>query len=153
MSATTARDVAASFRHIACCIDRSAAADAGLAEAVRLSGILGARLSLVHVASPPLGTAYSRWGPAHQIFFAEAGDWLSERAAAVPGAEPVLLWGFAAERVCDWAADADADLLVAAAHTARCGARCSQLHLPPDPPSPVPGLGRARRRGDPQGGE
>src|SRR5262245_55131417 len=64
------------YRHIACCIDRSAAAERALAEAARLWRLGSGRLSVVHVASPPVVSGYSRWGPEYQPFYAEAEEWL-----------------------------------------------------------------------------
>jgi nucleotide-binding universal stress UspA family protein len=47
---------------------------------------------------------------------AAASEWLTELAASVEGAERVLLSGHPGAAVCDWAARAEVDLLVAAAH-------------------------------------
>jgi nucleotide-binding universal stress UspA family protein len=107
------------FRHVACCVDRSAASERALAESVRLWRLGSGRLSVVHVATPPVVGGYSRWGPQYQSFYGEAEEWLRTRVADVPSAEAVLLWGFAGEKVAEWAAEAGADLLVAAAHHGR----------------------------------
>jgi len=138
------------FQHIACCIDRSAASERALAEAARLWRLGSGRLSVVHVASPPFVSGYSRWGPEYQPFYAEAEEWLRTRVADLPGAEAVLLWGFAGERIAEWAAEAAADLLVAAAHHGRARrmlgsvtgylarhAPCSVLVIRPEEPSAI----------------
>ncbi|MGD9694903.1 MAG: universal stress protein [Thermoleophilia bacterium] len=103
------------YRHIACCVDRSAASQRALAEATRLWRASGGRLSVVHVARAPLG-GYSRWDVTAQPAYQEAEEWLGTVVAELPGAEAVTLWGFPPERVSDWAAESAVDLLVAAAH-------------------------------------
>jgi nucleotide-binding universal stress UspA family protein/organic hydroperoxide reductase OsmC/OhrA len=140
----------AAFLHIACCIDRSAASERALAEAARLWRLGSGRFSVVHVASPPFVSGYSRWGPEYQPFYAEAEEWLRTRVADLPGAEAVLLWGFAGERVAEWAAEAEPDLLVAAAYHGRARrmlgsftgylarhAPCSVLVVRPEEPGAI----------------
>src|SRR5262249_60467679 len=90
-----------------------------VAERAGVGGPGSGRLSVVPVASPPVVSGYSRWGPEYQPFYAEAEEWLRGRVADLPGAEAVLLWGFAGEKVAEWAAEARPDLLVAAAHHGR----------------------------------
>lgn len=108
----------APYRHIACCVDDSPAAERALAEARRLRGLGPGRLSVVHAAPQPLlqvavpgGTA-----PAPADLSARDERWLRGLVAGVPGAEPVHLTGLAPEAVLDWAGQARPDLLVAAAH-------------------------------------
>jgi nucleotide-binding universal stress UspA family protein len=92
--------------HIACAIDNSEASAAALREAARLRALAGGRLSVVHVAA----------GPPHDAA-APPPAWLAS-AAAEAGGHPVLLvnLGMAASAVCEWAAEARVDLLVASAH-------------------------------------
>ncbi len=136
------------YRHIAVCVDADRGSPAAIREGRRLRGMWPGRLSLVHVASPPLA-GYSRWErPTDQEFVQEARIRLERIARDVPGAEPVTLWGRPAHRVVEWAAEAGCDLLVAASHggaLARAGlggfsrhiayhAPCAVLLVPP----PVP---------------
>src|SRR5690606_21461079 len=88
---------------VAVCLDRSAAAAEGLAEARRLCRE-GCRLRLVHVVAGRGGGAEPEWLGA---------------AAARTGGEPVTLRGRPAERVLEWAWEARPDLLVAASHAGR----------------------------------
>ncbi|HEX2504520.1 MAG TPA: universal stress protein [Miltoncostaeaceae bacterium] len=92
--------------HIACCLDESDASAEALREAARLRAHAGARLSVVHVAA----------GPPHDAA-PPAPAWLTA-AAVEAGGQAVLLvnLGLAASAVCEWAADARADLIVASAH-------------------------------------
>jgi nucleotide-binding universal stress UspA family protein len=94
------------WQHIACCVDESDASAGALREAARLVARAGARLSVVHVAV----------GPPHDAPPAPPA-WLTG-AAADAGGHPVLLvnLGLAASAICEWAADARADLIVASAH-------------------------------------
>ncbi len=100
------RGDAGAWGHIACAIDESEASAAALAEAVRLRELGGGRLSVVHVAV----------GPPHDAAVPPPA-WLAA-AAAGAGGHPVALvnLGTAASAICDWAADARADLIVAASH-------------------------------------
>jgi nucleotide-binding universal stress UspA family protein len=93
------------WTHVACCVDESEASRAALGEAARLSAAAG-RLSVVHVAAGPPRDA-ARPAPA----------WLTD-AAARAGGHPVHLvnLGMAASAICEWAAGARVDLIVAAAH-------------------------------------
>lgn len=107
------------YSHIAVCIDRSDAADGALAEARRLHAAQGGgRLSLVHVAPWPLlytGEA-GAWVPDPEDIASAAREWLAKIATDVPEGEQVLLDGYPPAAVCEWAAQAGVDLLVAASH-------------------------------------
>jgi nucleotide-binding universal stress UspA family protein len=96
----------APWGHIACAIDNSEASAAALREAARLRALSGGRLSVVNVSAGP---------PRHASGPPPA--WLAS-AAAEAGGHPVPLrnLGVAASAVCDWAAEARVDLLVASAH-------------------------------------
>lgn len=102
------------YRHIACCVDDSPASARALEEASRLRALGPGALSVVHAAPRPL---IDEDDPAAAHDLAREDDaWLRRTAAAVPGAEPVLLTGLPADEVLAWAAEARPDLLVAAAH-------------------------------------
>ncbi len=109
------------YAHIACCVDDSEGSDRAVEEAVRLRAAGPGRLSLVFVA--PLPLVYAGVGtefvPDPADIAAASERWLAARAAEVPDAEPVLLNGYPPAAVCDWAAGAGVDLLVAAAHRGR----------------------------------
>jgi nucleotide-binding universal stress UspA family protein len=94
------------WSHIACAIDNSEASAAALREATHLRALTGARLSVVHVAV----------GPPHDAA-PPPPAWLAS-ASAEAGGHPVLLvnLGMAASAVCEWAAEARADLIVASSH-------------------------------------
>jgi len=106
------------YRHIACCIDDSGASSRALAEAVRLRSFGPGRLSIVHVAPYPRAFAS---GPGAMVvdcfsLVESARDWLEQRAAMVPGSDPVLLEGPPPGVVCEWAEGEAVDLLVAGTH-------------------------------------
>jgi universal stress protein A len=108
---------------VACCLDESAAAEEALGLAAGLAEQAGARLLVLHVVDPPGKfsggrTALSSDPETLAAQLREDGQhWLEERTTGVPGAEPVVLQdGDPAEAVCRWAAEADCDLLVAAAN-------------------------------------
>jgi nucleotide-binding universal stress UspA family protein len=111
----------APYAHIGCCIDESDAARRALDEAVRLRALGPGTLSLVYAAPQPLVYAgvSGEWVPDPEDVAAGAGRWLAEQAAAVPGAEPVLVNGYPPVAVCEWAAGSGCDLLVAASHRGR----------------------------------
>jgi nucleotide-binding universal stress UspA family protein len=112
-------ETGARYAHIACCIEDSDASRLALAEARRLRALGPGRLSLVHVAPIPLVYAPGApgvWTPDPNDIAEVERAWLDGVAADVPGAEPVALDGYPPEAVCDWAAEAGVDLLVAAAH-------------------------------------
>ncbi|WP_217914835.1 universal stress protein [Miltoncostaea marina] len=109
------------YRHIACCMDDSAAAERALAQATALREAAGARLSLVHVGPFPLLVeevdGETRVLP--DDLNATAREWIGRVAAATGGAEAVFLEGLPAPTACRWAADAGVDLIVTAAHHGR----------------------------------
>jgi nucleotide-binding universal stress UspA family protein len=104
------------FAHIACCIDHSDASMHALDQAIRLRAAGDGRLSLLHVAPWPMVIAGhgAAWVPDPAIIMAGAKEWLDGVVAAHPGTEGVLLEGYPPAAACDWAADAEVDLLVAA---------------------------------------
>lgn len=104
------------FSHIAVCVDNSEASTAALEEAWQLHTTLGdTRLTLVHVIASPMVVAGhgAMWIPDPAELSAGAKEWMRELAKDHPGAEVVLLSGYPAAEVCDWAREADVDLLVA----------------------------------------
>jgi nucleotide-binding universal stress UspA family protein len=107
--------VTAPYAHIACCVDDTAAARVALAEARSLRALSPGRLSLVHAGPRPLMERRGEqgWEVDPRDRSVTERRWLEALAASVPGAEAVPLTGNA-EVVCEWAAEAGADLLVAA---------------------------------------
>lgn len=107
------------YGHIAVCIDRSEAAEVTLAEARALRRHVGdGRLSIVHVAPWPLlytGEA-GAWAPDPEDIASASREWLDGIVAGVPEGTGVLLDGYPPAAVCDWAAEAGVDLIVAASH-------------------------------------
>ncbi len=101
----TDRPTTSLWAHIACCVDESEASAAALREARRLRDQGPGRLTLVHVAFGPPRDA-TRPCP----------DWL-EAAASAGAGDPVVLvnLGVPAAAVCEWAAGARTDLIVASA--------------------------------------
>ncbi len=111
--------MAAIYPHIAVCVDRSEPARDALDQARRLFEQIDAeRLSIVHVAPWPMMYAgeAAGWAPDQQELEASASSWLDELIADVPGATAVLLEGYPPVAVCDWAADNDVSVLIAASH-------------------------------------
>lgn len=108
----------APYAHIACCIDDSEMTPRVIAEAARLRELAPGRLSLVFAAPQPLVMtgAPGEWVPDGVDVAEVAKDWLAQRVAETPGAEPVLVNGYPPVAVCDWAATTGCDLLVAGAH-------------------------------------
>lgn len=108
----------APYRRIACFVEDSPAAEAAQAEALALRAQSPGELRLVHVAAPPMLMLTGPYGylPTPIEFSEEARAWIEERAAAVPGATPVLLEGDPPRVACRWAGEEGIDLLVAAAH-------------------------------------
>lgn len=106
----------APYRHIVCCMDQSAASLGALDAALRLRSLGPGRLTIVHVAAwgilvggyPGLETD----DPARYID--ETRQWLDGVVADHPGTDGVLLEGYPPVVACDWAADAGADLMIAA---------------------------------------
>lgn len=108
------------FYSIACCIDRSEAAAAVMAEGRRLRDLGdAASIHLVHVVEPaPVLHAgpYTYVEPSAAAVD-EARAWMEARLAEVGDAEGVVLEGpDAGPEVVRWAADAGVDLLVVAPH-------------------------------------
>lgn len=104
------------FDHIVVCVDNSDAAAVALDEAWRLRHALGAaHFSLVHVIVSPIAVMGhgAMWVPDPSEIEAGAKEWLELTASSHPGADIVLLEGYPAAAVCDWAAQADVDLIVA----------------------------------------
>ena len=109
----------APYRTIACCVSDDPAAEAVLAEAAALRAASPGALHLVTVVGPPRTTlagpfSYYADPPAERA--ERAREWIDARAAAIPGASGVVLEGHPPRAVCEWAAENDVDLIVAAAH-------------------------------------
>jgi nucleotide-binding universal stress UspA family protein len=108
------------YRHVACAVDDSEPSLAALEEARRVWGGGPGRLSVVHVAEPPVHLVSgvgALAGVTQEDWVGPARDRLAGVVAGIPGAEAVLLTGDpTAQAVCDWAAEAGVDLLVAAAY-------------------------------------
>lgn len=104
------------IRHIAVCVDNSEASLGALDEAWRLHQfVAGSRVTVAHVIASPMVVAGhgAMWLPDPAQLSAGAREWLDELAERYPGAETVLLDGYPPAEVCDWAAHADVDLIVA----------------------------------------
>lgn len=111
--------MSALFPHIAVCIDRSEPAQQALRHAIQLRDETDAeRLSVIHVAPWPMMYAgeAAGWAPDQQEIEESAGKWLDEAIGDAKGATAVLLDGYPPVAVCDWAADNDVSLLIAASH-------------------------------------
>ena len=108
------------YRHIACCIDESPAAEVALAHARGLWSPGQSRLSLVHVAPRPLifESVDGADVPSPQDISSIQRAWLDARARAIRGALPVVLEGLPGPEICRWAMASDVDLLVAGARGA-----------------------------------
>ena len=104
-----------SYRHIACCIDRSEISQGILDEAKRLRALTPGRLSIVHVSAwGILFGAYPGVAATDLEFIRQDSKrWFDEVVAANPGCEGVFLDGYPPAVVCEWADGADVDLLVA----------------------------------------
>jgi nucleotide-binding universal stress UspA family protein len=110
--------VDAPYRHIACCIDDSDASQRALAHARVLQALGPGRLSLVHAVQLPLpySSGFGTWIPNPADLVDAARRWMEEATADVPEGESVILEGYPAAVVCEWAAEQAVDLLVCAAH-------------------------------------
>lgn len=97
------------FGHIACCVDGSSSGAAALETSLALWGDAGGRLSLLHG-----GPGLRDQDPA-----VLADEWLRRRGGEMPGAEPVFLVGEQGAAVCDWAREAEPDLIVVGANSGR----------------------------------
>ena len=106
----------APYRHIACCVDRSGASLGVLHVGRGLRELGPGRLTLVHVA--PWGLMFGGYPGVEpedpELLIEDARTWLDEMVTAHPGAEGVLLDGYPPAAACEWARDADVDLIVAA---------------------------------------
>jgi nucleotide-binding universal stress UspA family protein len=108
------------YPHVVACVDGSPSAQSALAEARRIRALSPGRLSIVHVAMWPVGTADAMAGAimGEEEMLAPERRWLEELAAGVPGAEPVFLTALdPAGAACGWAQQAGVDLLVVAPHS------------------------------------
>ncbi len=111
----------APYGRIACFIDEDPASAVVRDEAVALRAQSPGDLFLVHVARsawPLYGELVAATYPVEEVY-AAARTWIEEQAAAVPGATPVLLEGWAPGVACDFLARERIDLAVAAAHRGR----------------------------------
>lgn len=107
----------APYGKIACFIDQDEASQTALAEAQRLRGFGDCELHLVHVAPEPLALYAAPYAylSVSDDFYPRAREWIETRARRAE-ATPVLLSGFPARAACEFAAAADVDLMIAAAH-------------------------------------
>lgn len=114
------------YRHVACCVDDSPQAETVIDEALRLvADDDGATLSLVHSVGLPTAVLALPIPDMSEVM-SSARTWLDEQgkataqrvadAGAHTHVEIVLLEGHAGVAVTEWAAEADVDLIVAAAH-------------------------------------
>lgn len=110
--------MAAPYRRIACFVDEGAASDLALDEALALRALSPGELHVVHVATRPYPLFVGMYGsiPPVENYTATAADWLRERVRGVRGATPRLLHGWPPRAACEYVAEAEIDLLVAAAH-------------------------------------
>ncbi len=107
----------APYRHIACCLDDSAASRRALEEARRLRSYGEGRLSLVHVVQFPLPFSVGFGsGPSPDDLATSARAWLDPIGDQTPEAGTVLLQGYPAAETCTWAENHAVDLLICAAH-------------------------------------
>lgn len=149
------------YGHVACAVDDSKPSLAALEEARRVWGGGPGRLSVVHVAEPPVHLVSgvgAMAGITEEDWAGPAREWLAGVVATIPGAEAVLLTGDpTAQAVCDWAAEAGVDLLVAAAYRGainRAIVGSFARHVAYHAPCPVllVGPGAIRARGSETGG-
>lgn len=110
--------MAAPYRRIACFVEQGAASDLALDEALALRALSPGELHVVHVATRPYPLFVGMYGsiPPVENYTATAADWLRERVRGVRGATPRLLHGWPPRAACEYVAEAEIDLLVAAAH-------------------------------------
>lgn len=111
----------APYAKIACFLDEDPASQAVLAEALALRAQSPGELHLVHVTAdawPLYGELAAIDYPAEAVY-AAARRWIGDQAAAVPGATPVLLEGWAPGAACGFLEREGIDLAVAAAHRGR----------------------------------
>jgi nucleotide-binding universal stress UspA family protein len=109
------------YGHIAVCVEQQSDMSRRSLDAARELRALGpGRLTLVHSLAAPViyptlpGSGVQTWIPDPMEYRGAAEAWLAEMA--LPDEETLVLDGHAAEAACHWAADANVDLMVAAAH-------------------------------------
>lgn len=109
------RGMEAPYHHIACCLDRSEASKGVLREAIRLRRLGAGRLSIVHAFEwGILFGAYPGVAATDpDVVLLDSKKWLDGVVAATPASEGVILDGYPAAAVCEWAAGAGVDLLIA----------------------------------------
>ena len=110
----------APYRRIACFIEESAASDLALDEALSIRAQSpGAELHVVHVAMRPHPLWVGMYGSIAARSVTTSRPPITGcgmRVADVPDATPHLLEGWPPRAACQYAVDADIDLMVAAAH-------------------------------------
>jgi nucleotide-binding universal stress UspA family protein len=109
----------APYATIACFIEGGPACRVVLDEAIALRAQSEGVLQVVHIIAEPaflLSAPFA--GPAPTVLDEgpAARRWLDATVGDVPGAEPVMLTGYPPIAACDYAATANVDLVVAAAH-------------------------------------
>ena len=113
------------FDHIAAFVDDSPAATAALEASIALRALSGGRLSVVHIVPSPafllsLAATLGGGAPHDDAMENEAAQmWLDELVHDIEGAEAVLLEGDPAKRACEWAAEAEVDVMIATRHRGR----------------------------------
>ncbi|MEW6582971.1 MAG: universal stress protein [Actinomycetota bacterium] len=110
------------YPHICCCVDDSDASRTAVREAARLRALGPGRLTVVHALEPmPMPVLMAEgaaWYPEDEAYVERVRAWLDGIAGEV-GGEAVLVEGYPAAAIVDWAAQNGVDLLVAAAHRGR----------------------------------
>lgn len=113
---------AAGYRHVVCCVETEKASRRAIEEAVRIAGLGGSRLSIVHVVNSAgrfTGGRTSRSRPPDLVqedLVEAALAWLRPIAER-HGGEAVALTGHdGPERLKAWARAEEADLIVACPH-------------------------------------
>lgn len=110
------------FDHIAAFVDDSAASSTALEAGVALRDLSGGRLSVVHIIPSPaflMSLAATVGGAVvhdDQMEYDAAQMWLDELVHDLEGAEAVLLEGNPAKRACEWAEEAEVDIMIATRH-------------------------------------
>lgn len=113
------------FDHIAAFVNDSGASNAALEAGVALRNLSGGRLSVVHIIPSPaflMSLAASVGGAVvhdDQMEYDAAQMWLDELVHDLEGAEAVLLEGNPAKTACEWAEEAEVNIMVATRHHGR----------------------------------
>ncbi len=113
------------FDHIAAFVDDSGAANAALEAGIALRSLSGGRLSVVHIVPSPaflLSLAASVGGAVvhdDAMEIEAAQMWLDGLGHDIEGAEAVLLEGNPPKRACEWAEEAEVDVMIATRHRGR----------------------------------